>query len=163
MLKKFTSNAIQFAKKMSNAASSGTKSSGSILNISDAMKKIDVLPAHISSGVTDVFSEITDYLKVAEIESTKRTEIIAKRDVALKTLQNQKEAFEQMMLHTFKERATVIQMQFEVLNTAMANGDVSTVKHALDGMVAVIQTSPFRSGQEMQAALGSKDFVVRLE
>jgi hypothetical protein len=30
-------------------------------------------------------------------------------------------------------------------------------------MVAVIQTSPFKTVQEMQQALGAKDFVVRLE
>ncbi|MCX9157904.1 hypothetical protein OPU71_17405 [Niveibacterium sp. 24ML] len=127
------------------------------------LKALEKAPTHVVDGVTNVFSQVTDYLQTAEVETTKRTEIAAKRDVAIEALQNQRTAFELLMKLTFQERAAVIQKQFDVLDRAMASGDVSTVKSALDGMVAVIQSSPFKSIQEMQMAMGSKDFVVRLE
>lgn len=127
------------------------------------LKALEKMPTHVVDGVVNVVTQVTDYLKTAEIESSKRVEISARRDVALEALRNQRAAFETLMQFTFQERAAVIQKQFEVLDCAMASGDVSTVKAALDGMVTVIQTSPFKSVQEMQAALGSKDFVVRLE
>ena len=157
------SGLASLSKQAQSSSSLGKSGKGASFSVPDVIKSLEKLPIHVSTGITDVISEITDYLKVAEIEATKRTEITARRDVALKALQNQRADFEQLMQHTFHERATVIQKQFDVLNFAMANGDASTVKHALDGMVAVIQTSPFKSVQEMQGALGSKDFVVRLE
>jgi len=67
------------------------------------------------------------------------------------------------MQHTFRERALVLQKQFDALDQALAQGDPSMVDAALKSMVAVVQTSPFKTMQEMQAALGSKDFVIRLE
>jgi len=64
---------------------------------------------------------------------------------------------------TFDERGQVLAKQFEALDHALANGNTELVQASLNGMVAVIQTSPFKTVQEMQQALGTKDFVVRLE
>jgi hypothetical protein len=128
-----------------------------------AIKNLSNVPVPIVDGVKEVLNGITDYLKVAEVEQTKRVDIVAKRDIAMQQLHNQRAAFEQLMRFTFQERAVVLQKQFDTLDLAMANGNVEVVKAALDGMVSVIQTSPFKNIQEMQAALGSKDFVVRLE
>lgn len=142
---------------------SASRSRGSAEGIPSILKALDKVPVHVSQGVTAVLSEFTDYLKIAEVETTKRADILARRDVALLGLQNQRAAFEQLMTLTFQERAAVIQKQFDVLDIAMQKGDLTTIKNALDGMVSVIQSSPFKSVSEMQAALGSKDFVVRLE
>ena len=131
--------------------------------IDSAIKNLSKVPVPIVDGVKEVLNGITDYLKVAEVEQTKRVDILAKRDIALHQLHNQRAAFEQLMRFTFQERAVVLQKQLETLDFAMENGNVEVIKAALDSMVSVIQTSPFRDVQEMQAALGSKDFVVRLE
>lgn len=131
--------------------------------IDSAIKNLSNVPVPIVDGVKEVLNGITDYLKIAEVEQTKRVDILARRDIALQQLHNQRAAFEQLMSFTFQERAVVLQKQLDTLDFAMANGNVDVIKAALDGMVSVIQTSPFRNVQEMQAALGSKDFVVRLE
>jgi hypothetical protein len=164
MLKKIASEIIKLSKKIPSDISSITKiDKSSKVNLPEVIKSLEKVPLHVTDGITSVFNEITGYLKIAAIEETKRTDITARRDIALQALKNQRATFEQLMQYTFQERASVIQKQFDVLDFAMANGNVDTIKNALDGMVAVIQTSPFKSIQEMQTALGSKDFVVRLE
>jgi len=124
---------------------------------------IGKVPLPIVDGVTGVVNEIIEYLKVAEMEATKRTEIIARRDVALAAIQAQKENISQLLTLTFQERAAVIQKQFETLDKAIANGDTALASQSLNAMVSVIQSSPFKTVQEMQARLGNKDFVVRFE
>jgi hypothetical protein len=121
------------------------------------------VPNPIAESVVSVVNEITDYLKIAEIETTKRTEIIAQRDIALATIQAQRENISKLLTYTFQERAAVIQKQFETLDKAIANGDTVLASHSLNAMVSVIQSSPFKTVQEMQALLGNKDFVVRFE
>lgn len=126
-------------------------------------KNTGALPVHVVNGVTDLVTSVTDYLVFAEQEETKRTEITAQRDVTLSAIRSQRETISELMKYTFQERAAVLEKQFEVLDYALANGNVEMVSSSLNAMVNVIQTSPFKSVQEMQQALGSKDFVLRLE
>jgi len=131
--------------------------------VSTVAKSMAGLPAHVVDGVTNVVSSITDYMKVAEQEETKRTEIRAKRDVALAAIQAQRDTVMEMIRYTFQERAMVLQKHFEVLDKALAAGQTDLVHTSLSGMVTVIQSSPFKNMREMQQALGSKDFTIRLE
>lgn len=164
MLDKMAKSFVTLAAKAQKTSTLPVKTSstaGTILP--DISKNLKNVPIPVVDGVNNVLTQMFDYLKLAETETTKRAEISAKRDIALKTLQDQRAVFEQLMTFTFQERAAVLQKQFDVLDHAMARGELNAIKFALDGMVNVIQTSPFKSIQEMQAALGSKDFVVRLE
>lgn len=164
MLNKMTKSFVALAAKSQKPGTLPMKGAGTTGTIiPDISKNLKNVPVPVVDGVNNVLTQMFDYLKLAETETTKRAEIFAKRDVALKTLQDQREVFEQLMTFTFQERAAVLQKQFDVLDHAMAGGELSAIKFALDGMVNVIQTSPFKSIQEMQTALGSKDFVVRLE
>lgn len=144
-----------------NGVSRGKSSSDIALRA--MMTHISGLPTGVVGGVQIVLTNITDYLKFAEQEQTNRTEITARRDVALASIQAQRDAFSELMKYTFQERSAVLAKQFEVLDFALASGNIEVVQSSLNAMVTVIQTSPFKSMQEMQTALGSKDFVVRLE
>jgi hypothetical protein len=115
------------------------------------------------SSLNEMVREVTSYLVIAEQESTKRTDIRAKRDVAIAAIQAQRDVMLSVAQHTFQERAVVLQKQFDVLDAALAKGDAGTVDIALKSMVQVVQSSPFKSIQDMQQALGSKDFVIKLE
>ena len=139
----------------------GSKANGALPEINIANLKN--VPVPIVDGVKDVFCCISDYLKVAEVEQTKRVDILAKRDIALQELKNQRGVFKQLMQFTFQERAVVLQKQLDTLDSAMASGDLDVIKAALGGMVSVIESSPFKNIQDLQIALGSKDFVVKLE
>ena len=153
----FTSLASGLAKATKKGASNGNPNAGSLF------KEMVGLPVHVVEGVTGTIGQITEYLRVAEQENTKRTEILAKRDVALATVRAQRDSFMKLMHYTFQERAAVIQKQFEALDHALANNNAEIVTASLNAMVSVIKTSPFKDAQEMHKALGSKDFVVRLE
>ncbi|KHO63569.1 hypothetical protein [Pseudomonas flexibilis] len=148
-------------------AAAGSKKSGkgapTSSSATDLAKAMSGLPVHVVSGVTDLVGQVTDYLKIAEQEQTRRTDIIAKRDVALAAMQHQREIMSEMIRFTFQERAAVLQKQFQALDQALAENRPELVNAALNSMVNVIQSSPFKSVQEMQQALGTKDFVIRLE
>lgn len=127
------------------------------------IQNLSALPIHVVGGITDLVTSVTDYLTVAEQENTKRTTITANRDIALATIQAQRDTISELMKYTFQERAAVLQKQFEALDQALASSNVEMVSLSLNAMVAVIQSSPFKSIQEMQQALGNKDFTIRLE
>ena len=48
-------------------------------------------PASFATGLVDCAKSITDYLKVKEVEQTKRSEIQAKRDVAIAMIQSHRD------------------------------------------------------------------------
>lgn len=145
--------------------STGSPHNGSVTgtNSTSLLNALGGLPSHVVTGVSDVVNNVTDYLKVAEQERTKRTNIKASRDVALASIKAQRKVFSELMQYTFQERAAVLQKQFETLDKALEGGNVEVAALSLNSMVSVIQSSPFKTIQEMQQALGSKDFVVRLE
>ncbi len=129
----------------------------------DVVRAMAGLPAHVVDSVTGIVSDVTDYLKVSEYEQTKRADITARRDIALATIQAQRETISELICYTFDERAAVLQRQFDTLDKALASGNVELVHVALNSMVTVIQSSPFKNVQELQKSLGSKDFMIRLE
>lgn len=155
-------NAAKTATTINNKEKS-TEKENSDSGANSIIKSLAGLPAHVATGMTDVVGQVTDYLKVAEQEQTKRTEINARRDAALATIQGQRDNISELLRYTFQERASVLQKQFEALDYALANNQPELVSASLKSMVSVIQSSPFKTIQEMQQALGSKDFVVRLE
>lgn len=152
-----------FNKIKKPASTTNATSPRGAADLSGMLGGLSGLPTHVVDGVTDVVSNITDYLKVAEQEETRRTDIVAKRDVALATIQLQRAMISELMQYTFQERAVTLQKQFDILDQAMLQGNVAIVDASLKSMVAVIQSSPFKSIQEMQKSLGNKDFVIRLE
>ena len=156
-------NSILRKKSKQPLPSSDANSKGGALEVAEILKGISGLPVHLVDGVKDMVLNVTDYLKVAQQEESKRTEIAAKRDVALKSIESQRETISEILKLTFQERAAVLQKQFDVLDQAMASGNAAIVDSSLKSMVAVIQASPFKSISEMQQSLGSKDFVIRLE
>jgi hypothetical protein len=124
---------------------------------------LNALPLDSVDGVRHVFDTVTDYLKTAEQEKTNRANIEANKEKALLAIQSQRDLIAKLIDRTFDERGAVLAKQFETLDRALAAGNIEIVQASLSGMVTVIQSSPFKSVQEMQSALGMRDFVVRLE
>jgi hypothetical protein len=117
----------------------------------------------VTNALNDIVSNVTEYLRVAQVEKTKRAAISAKRDIALASIRAQRESLSELLCYTFAERSAVLQKQFETLDRAIACGDPGTVELSLKAMLTVVQSSPFETIQKMQQALGDKDFVIRLE
>lgn len=117
----------------------------------------------VAETLKEVLGEVADCLKTAQIEKTKRTAIRAQRDIELSKIRAQQKNLSKIINYTFSERAAVLEKQFEVLDKAVALGDSGMVKASLDATVNVISSSPFKTIQEIQQALGSEEFVIRLE
>lgn len=163
MKNSFNSLVTGFSKMKNPAQTTKSSAQNAATDLPGLVKSLGGLPAHVVDGVKGMVSDVTDYLKVAQQEETKRTEITAKRDVALASIQAQRETISELIQFTFQERAATLQKQFDVLDQAMAQGNAAIVDSSLKSMVAVIQSSPFKSIQEMQQSLANKDFVIRLE
>lgn len=131
--------------------------------LAPGVARVPVDPTVFIEGLNRLTTSVTDYLTVAQQESTKRAAIAAHRDVALAEISAQRENISELMRFTFQERAAVIERHFAALDQALAAGDASLAQSALQGMVQIVQSSPFKSIQEMQSAMQSKDFVMRLE
>lgn len=127
------------------------------------LKDLPGVPTNITDALVSFTNAIAEYLTVAEIEHTKRTDIIAKRDIALAEIQSKRDSFSELLKYTFQERAVVLQKQFDALDFAMNSDNVALAQMSLKAMVSTVTSSPFKSVQELQQALGSEDFVVRLE
>ena len=129
----------------------------------DIQTVLSHIPLDAIDGVKHVFDNVIEYLKVAELEKSNRADIDARKTVALAQIRSQRDTINLLINRTFDERGQVLAKQFAALDHALASGNIEVVQASLQGMVAVIQTSPFKTIQEMQQALGTKDFVVRLE
>jgi hypothetical protein len=163
-MNEFIKMASGFLKLKKNASTVIDASKAEKSNNTEIIAKtLGGLPLHVVEGVTNIVTNVTDYLKIAEFEQTKREGIRAQRDVALAELQNRRADFSEMLKYTFQERAIVLQKQFDTLDHALNSGDVVLIQASLQAMVNVIQTSPFKDIAEMQKQLSSKDFVLRLE
>jgi ribonucleotide reductase alpha subunit len=115
--------------------------------------------------VNDIVQAWTEYLKIAEEEKTKRraieaweknrfAEIKAKRDLLIGYLE-----------YSFDERAKNFQSLFQVVTQAMASGDNQQLSLALDAVVELAKSSPFKDLADLstvQAALNDPDHVWEL-
>lgn len=126
-------------------------------------KNLNLPPQDVVDATNEVFREVISYLNTKELEQTKRANITANRDVAIEAIRSQREVILESLRYMFEERAQVIQKQFQALDYALETGNVALADTAMKSMVNVIQSSPFKNIQEMQNAMGAKDFVVRLE
>lgn len=135
------------------------------LNRISTVSKLDIasLPPHVFTGASDIVAQVTNYLSLAQQEKTKRADITARRDVALASIQAQRDVIMQAMDRTFQERAAVLQGQLNALEFAVREGNVDIVGLSLQSMIHVIQTSPFKSVGELKQLLSNKDSVLRLD
>lgn len=111
------------------------------------------LPLPDLQPIQEVMKDVFDYLKVAEQESTKRTEIVARKEVALEAIRSRRDIIMKAMEKTFDERALFIGKQFDLLDRAIASGDTQLASQCMLVMADVVKTSPFKAMQEVQGAL----------
>jgi hypothetical protein len=120
-------------------------------------------PADLASGIKDCVDAFTDYLKVKQVEETKRTDILARRDIAITAIQSQKEIILTFIEKTYSERSVVIQKNLEILDVAIERGDTNTINYALSTIVNIIQINPLEQIKKVTEALSSQDSILKLE
>jgi hypothetical protein len=90
--------------------------------------------------------------KFEQAQATEREKIAAKRDIAIKQLENQQEAFLTYLDKTFDERADAFKKLFDVVDDALQKDNIEELSKSLDGVLTLAQSSPFKDLCSVEAA-----------
>lgn len=94
--------------------------------------------------LSEIANAYTDYLKVAEIERTQRREIEANEKVEITKIHAQRDVLMSYLEQSFDERANNFRSLFEVVDQAIANGNNEQLAMALNSIVEIAKSSPFK-------------------
>ncbi|HEY9748181.1 MAG TPA: hypothetical protein V6C63_05870 [Allocoleopsis sp.] len=94
--------------------------------------------------LSELAAAYTDYLKIAEIEKTQRREIEANEKVAIAKIHTQRDLLMAYLDRSFDERAENFRSLFEVVDRAIANENNEQLAKALDSIVEIAKSSPFK-------------------
>jgi ribonucleotide reductase alpha subunit len=110
--------------------------------------------------LSEMVAAYTDYLKVAEVEQTKRREIDAWEKTTIAQINAQRDFLIQYLDRTFDERAANFRALFSVVDLALASGRNDQLASALDSITEIAKSSPFKELANLatvQAALDDPD------
>ena len=110
--------------------------------------------------LSEMVAAYTDYLKVAEVEQTKRREIDAWEKTTIAQINAQRDFLIQYLDRSFDERAATFRALFSVVDRALASGSNDQLALALDSITKIAKSSPFKELANLatvQAALDDPD------
>jgi hypothetical protein len=116
----------------------------------------------ISGDSLAVVREFLDYLKVAQVESTKRMAIEVERDVFIQNIEAKKEVMLTYFEQRFTERREALDRLFNMLDTALARTDSEMADRSLSGILGIIQDSPLKDCETFAAAWQNPDTIIEL-
>lgn len=97
-----------------------------------------------SLNALGVITDFVEYLKVQQVEQTKRDAIAAKRDTLVKAIESERELIEEFFDKRFAERKYTLKNLFDLLKSALESKDTKTVDLALAGILGILQDSPLK-------------------
>jgi hypothetical protein len=115
-----------------------------------------------AGAVALVVQSVTSYHTVQAQETTKRQQIAADLQRDLAQLDLVRAALSNYLTRTFDERKSNFDQLFTVLDVAQAQGDHAGMKLALDGLLTLAQSSPFKDLNEIRRLSQTSDFVLEL-
>lgn len=111
------------------------------------------------SGFTTCAGGITsaclEYGRVVQEEKTKRREIEANEKVAIANIHAQRDLLMAYLDRSFDERAENFRSLFEVVDQAIANGNNEQLAIALNSIVEIAKSSPFKDLADIAAVRAS--------
>lgn len=118
---------------------------------------------HLTKGLTECINSITGYLTTKEIEKTKRTDIQARRDIAIESIKAQKELLLNLTNKVFDERQSTIQNSFILLDKAIDSKNNEIIDKMLGVILTTIQKNPIEQIQSLNNTLTDNNSVLKLE
>lgn len=107
------------------------------------------------SATTSAFSLLVqsyqEYVKIKQVETTKREMIRAQRDVAISRIQAQKEILQQYLESSFSERAANFTRMFDLLDEGLARGDDKAIGAAMSMIIKQVETNPLDGISQLMA------------
>lgn len=92
----------------------------------------------------EVLREYISYRQIASEQQTERERIAAKRDVAVRLIESEREIILKYFQQRFAERKTALDGFFDILHTAVQQKDEHAMDTALSGILGVVKDSPLK-------------------
>ena len=83
--------------------------------------------------------------KFTELQETKRTQIRSNADVAIKKVDAMREVLQEYLTKSFDERSAIFAKHFEVVDSALINGDTAMLSAGLNAINELAASSPFKA------------------
>lgn len=83
--------------------------------------------------------------KFSELQETKRAQINADAEIAIKKVEAMRDVLKQYLEKSFDERSAIFMKQFEVVNQALAKGDNTMLSAGLTAINELAASSPFKA------------------
>lgn len=83
--------------------------------------------------------------KFTELQETKRTQIRSNADVAIKKVEAMREVLQEYLTKSFDERSAIFDKHFEVVDSALINGDTAMLSAGLNAINELAASSPFKA------------------
>lgn len=83
--------------------------------------------------------------KFTELQETKRTQIRSNADVAIKKVEAMREVLQKYLTKSFDERSAIFAKHFEVVDSALINGDTAMLSAGLNAINELAASSPFKA------------------
>ena len=93
--------------------------------------------ASLIPTIPGVIKSIADCVSYYQKQETIRTDINAKRDVALQLIKSRHESLEHLLNHRFTERDRLFDRYFQVAQSALEAGNDEVLKDVLQSILAV--------------------------
>ena len=126
---------------MSNSLALTTKIKGQLVK--------QAAPAQVAGSLSDLVNAWKDYQTTREVETTKRTQIAADRDVRLAAIHAQAEVVHRLIDKTFDERSNNFDKFFNLLEKGFAANDDRQINAALTMIVEQVKVSPMAQAMQM--------------
>jgi hypothetical protein len=115
--------------------------------------------------LSDIVQAWTEYMKIAEEETTKRRKIKAWEKTTLAEIKAKRDFLIGYLEHSFDERSKNFQSLFQTVDQAMLSGDNQQLGLALHAIVELAKSNPFKDLADLstvKAALDDPDHVWEL-
>jgi hypothetical protein len=113
-------------------------------NVFDAAKLDFSSPDAAAESFNNFVKVAGEVAKFSEVQKTKRTQIRANADVAIKKVEAMRDVLKDYLEKSFDERSSIFLKQFEVVDKALATGDNAMLSIGLNAINELAASSPFK-------------------
>jgi hypothetical protein len=92
----------------------------------------------------EVVREYVSYLKTVSEQQTERERIVARRDVAVRLIESEREIILEYFAQRFAERKAALNGLFDVLHAAVQEKNEHAMDTALSGILGIVKDSPLK-------------------
>jgi hypothetical protein len=92
----------------------------------------------------EVLREYVSYCKTVSEQQTERERIVAKRDVAVRLIESEREIILEYFAQRFAERKAALNGFFDVLHAAVREKNEHAMDTALSGILGIVKDSPLK-------------------